>query len=114
MLLRRAVISNSHNALTGGPPLVGCPRLLLNIFVAISHIWKPFLRPQRKVELCYGDRDPLEMCLSCREVKNTQSNIICIIYHPVVHEYFHMSSVLLFYILEKCHIKKIVYFPKIY
>jgi len=84
---------------------------LFNIFAAVFHIWKPFLRLQRKDAACYVDTDPLEIGVeSSQDVNNTQSNIICIICNTAVNEYFRMTAVLLFYILQKYHLKKLYTF----
>ena len=43
----------------GGPPLVGCPQLLVQYIRSYPPYWRPFLHPQAEDMLCPGDRDPL-------------------------------------------------------
>ena len=42
-----------------GPPLVGCPRLLIQYIRSYPPTWRPFLHPQPVDVPCRGDRDPL-------------------------------------------------------
>jgi hypothetical protein len=41
----------------GGPPLVGCPRLLIQ-FIQATPYRRPFLHPQPEDAPCRGDREP--------------------------------------------------------
>ena len=43
----------------GGPPLVGCLRLLIQYIRSYPPHWRPFLNPQPEDAPCRGDRDPL-------------------------------------------------------
>ena len=43
----------------GGPPLVGCPRLLIQYIRSYPPYYRPFLHPQPEATPCRGDRDPL-------------------------------------------------------
>ena len=43
----------------GGPPLVGCPRLLIQYIRSYPPYPRPFLHPQPEGTPCRGDRDPL-------------------------------------------------------
>ena len=43
---------------TGRPPLVGCPRLLIQHIRSYPPYWRPFLHPQPEDAPCRGDRDP--------------------------------------------------------
>ena len=43
----------------GGPPLVGCPWLLIQYIRSYRPYWRPFLHPQREDAPCRGDKDPL-------------------------------------------------------
>jgi len=43
----------------GGPPLVGCPRPLIQYIHSYPPYWRPFLHPQPEDTPCRGDRDPL-------------------------------------------------------
>ena len=47
------------NPQTGGLPLVGCPRLLIQYIRSCPPYWRPFLHPQPEDAPCRGDRDPL-------------------------------------------------------
>ena len=58
MFLRRGVVSTSPNPQAGGPPLVGCPRLLIQYIRSYPSYWRPFLHPQPEDAPCCGDRDP--------------------------------------------------------
>ena len=42
----------------GEPPLVGCPRLLIQFIHSYPPYWRPFLHPQSEDALCRGDKDP--------------------------------------------------------
>jgi hypothetical protein len=44
--LRRGVVSTSPNSQAGGPPLVGCPRLLIQFIYIYPPYRRPFLLPQ--------------------------------------------------------------------
>jgi hypothetical protein len=56
--LRRGVVSTLPNLQAGGPPLVGCPRLLIQFIHSYPPYWRPFLHPQPEDAPCRGDRDP--------------------------------------------------------
>jgi len=45
--------------LQGGPPLVDCPRLLIQHIRSYPPYWKPFLHLQPEDAPCPGNRDPL-------------------------------------------------------
>ena len=47
------------NPKAGGPPLVGCPRLLIQYIRVYPTYWKPFLHLNAEDSPCQGDRDPL-------------------------------------------------------
>ena len=55
---RGGVVSTSPNPQAGGPPLVGCPRLLIRFIHSYPPYWRPFLHPQPEDAPCRGDRDP--------------------------------------------------------
>jgi len=48
-----------------GPPNVGCPQLLMNIFVATLHIWRR-LHPQPQGATSRTDRDP-HIVMNCEQ-----------------------------------------------
>ena len=56
---RGGVVSASPNPQAGGPPLVGCPRLLIRFIRRYPPYRRPFLHPQPEDAPCRGDRDPL-------------------------------------------------------
>ena len=55
------VVSTSPSPQAGGPPPVGCPRLLIQYIRSYPPYWRPFLHPQPEDAPCRGDRDPLIM-----------------------------------------------------
>ena len=57
--LQGGVVSTSSNPKAGGPPLVGCPRLLIQYIRSYRPYRRPFLYPQPEDAPCRGDRDPL-------------------------------------------------------
>ena len=60
---RGGVVSTSANPQAGGPPLVGCPRLLIQFIRSYPPYRRPFLHPQPEDAPCSGDRDPPDMVL---------------------------------------------------
>jgi hypothetical protein len=56
--LRSGVISTSPNPQAGGPPLDGCPRLLIQFIHSYPPHRRPFLHPQPEDAPCRGDREP--------------------------------------------------------
>jgi hypothetical protein len=55
----RWVVSTSPNPPDGGPPLVGCPRLLIQYIHSYPSYRRPSLHLQPEDAPCRGDRDPL-------------------------------------------------------
>ena len=55
---RGGVVSASPNPQAGGPPLVGCPRLLIQFIRSYPSYRRPFLYPQPEDAPWRGDRDP--------------------------------------------------------
>jgi len=70
--LEGGVVSTSPNPQAGGPPLVGCPRLLIQFIRSYPPYRRPFLYPQPEDEPWRGDRDPLTQ-EERRVVKVTQN-----------------------------------------
>jgi hypothetical protein len=65
--LRRGFVSTSPNPQAGGPPLVGCPRPLVQFIHSYPPYRRPFLHPQPEEAPCRGDRDPHSWVdFSCR------------------------------------------------
>jgi hypothetical protein len=56
---RWGVVSTSPNPQVGGPPLGGCPRLLVQYIRSFPPYCRPFLHPKPEDAPCRGDRDPL-------------------------------------------------------
>ena len=54
-------VSTSPKSQAEGPPLVGCPRLLIQYIRSLSTCWRSFFLPKLEEELCCGHRDPLMM-----------------------------------------------------
>ena len=53
-VFRRGVVSTSPNPEAGGPPLVGCPQLLIQYSRSYPPYWRPFLHPQLEDAPCRG------------------------------------------------------------
>jgi len=51
-------VSTSPNPQAGGPPIVGCPRLLIQFIRSYPLYRRPFLYPQPEDVPCRDDRDP--------------------------------------------------------
>ena len=51
------LVSTSPIPQAGGPPLVGCPQLLIQYIRSYPPYWRPFLHPQPEDAPCCGDRD---------------------------------------------------------
>ena len=64
-VLQGRVVSTLSNPQAGGPPLVGCPRLLIQFIRSCPPYRRPFLYLQPEDAPCRGDRDPLHgnICL---------------------------------------------------
>jgi hypothetical protein len=71
---REGVVSTSPNPQAGGPPLVGCPRLLIQFIHSYPPYRRPFLHPQPEDAPCRGDRDPLDTDVWSIKKKNIFSN----------------------------------------
>ena len=52
------VVSTLPNPQAGGPPLFGCPRLLIQFIRSYPPYRRPFLHPQPEDPPWRGDRDP--------------------------------------------------------
>jgi len=59
MFHQGGVVRTSPNPQAGGPPLVGCSRLLIQYIRSYQPYRRPFLQPQPEDAPCRGDRDPL-------------------------------------------------------
>ena len=57
-VLWRGIVNTSPNLQAGGPPLVGCPRLLIQYIRRYLAYWRPFLHPQPEDAPGCGDRYP--------------------------------------------------------
>ena len=55
---RGGVVSASPNPQAGGPPLVGCQRLLIQFIRSYPQYRRPFLHPQPEDAPCRRDSDP--------------------------------------------------------
>ena len=75
------VVSTSPNPQAGGPPLVGCPRLLIHYIRIYPPYWRPFLHPQPD-----GMYLPLliklfSLALKCCFIPKTVRCLWCIVYN---------------------------------
>ena len=61
--LQWGFVSTSPKPQTGGPPRVGCSRLLIQYIRSYPPYWRPFLHPQPEEAPCRGDRDQLIMAV---------------------------------------------------
>ena len=59
IVLQLGVVSASPSPQAGGPPLVSCPRLLIQHIRSYPPYRRPFLYPQHEDAPFRGDRDPL-------------------------------------------------------
>jgi len=64
-VLQGGVVSTSPNPQAEGPPLVGCPRLLVQFIRSYPPYWRPFLYPKPEDAPCRGDRDRLHSYNKC-------------------------------------------------
>jgi hypothetical protein len=55
---------HSLNPQAEGPPLVGCPRLLIQYIRSYPPYWRPFPHPQPEDAPCRGDRHPFTSALN--------------------------------------------------
>jgi len=58
IFLQGGVVSTSPKLQAGGPPLVGCSRLLIQFIRSYSPYRRPFLYAHPEDAPCRGDRDP--------------------------------------------------------
>ena len=59
MFYREGLLAPRPTPQAGGPPLVGCPRLLIQFIRSYPSYRRLFLYPQPEDAPCRGDRDPL-------------------------------------------------------
>jgi hypothetical protein len=67
--LRRGVVNTSPNPQARGPPLVGCPRLLIQSIHIYPPYCRPYLHPQPEDVPCRGDRNPLIAGHACKQTE---------------------------------------------
>jgi len=72
-LCDKELLASRPTPKAGGPPLVGCPRLLIQYIRSYPSYWRPFLYPQPEDAPCFGYRDPLIMENLCQEQEETRS-----------------------------------------
>ena len=56
---REEMLAPRRTPQAGGPPFVGCPRLLIQFIHSYPPYWRPFLHPQPEDAPCRGDREPV-------------------------------------------------------
>ena len=76
VFLQGGVVSTSPNPQAGGPPLVGCPRLLIQFIRSYPPYRRPFLYPQPEDVPCCGDRDPLTQNIKIISYKTLSQSYI--------------------------------------
>jgi hypothetical protein len=81
--LWRGVVSTSPNPQAGGPPLVGCPQLLIQFTHSYPPYRRPFLHPQPEDAPCRGDRDPHPWSYYSLLFSGTLFLQLCIIIHYI-------------------------------
>lgn len=59
MFSRWEVVTTLPYPQAGGPPLIGCPRVLILYIRSCPPYWRSFVHPQRKDAPCCGYKDPL-------------------------------------------------------
>ena len=64
IFFRRIVFTRSSNPQPGGPPLVGCPRLLIEYIRSYPPSCRPFRYPQPEDAPYRTDRATIDICLS--------------------------------------------------
>ena len=72
--LQWGVVSISPKHQAERPPLVGCPRLLMQYIRSYPPYWRLFLHWQPVDPPCRGDRDPLTTSLAIIILTETQRN----------------------------------------
>ena len=60
VFLQGGIVGISPNPQACAPPLVGCPRLLIQFIRSYPPYRRPFLYPQSEDAPCRGDRHPLQ------------------------------------------------------
>jgi hypothetical protein len=75
--LRRGVVSTSPKPQFGGPPLVDCPRLLIQFIHSYPPYRRPFLHPQPEDAPCRGDRNPhlVASLTKCHQFLNKRAKL---------------------------------------
>jgi hypothetical protein len=73
-------VRTTPNPQAGGPPLVGCPWLLIQCIHSYPPYWSLFLHVQPKDAPCWGDRDPLIMATWLTYIK-----VVCV-WQVTVHK----------------------------
>jgi hypothetical protein len=86
------VVSTSPNSQSGGPPHVGCPRLLIQYIRSYPPYRRPFLYPQPEDAPCRGDRDPLNTDYLCLQTLIHYLLQICF--------YHQLDAQLLYYVIH--------------
>jgi hypothetical protein len=96
LFIRWGVVNTSPNPRSWGPPIVCCPRLLLQYIRSYPTYWRPFLHPQPEDAPRRGDRDPIITVISL-----TLQHIHCCFSRPqYVHFRKTVESVLLFALIS--------------
>jgi len=75
IFLQVGVVSTTPNPQAGGPPLVGCPRQLIQFIRSYPPYRRPFLYPQPEDAPCRGDRDPLDGWHRSHKINTVHINV---------------------------------------
>jgi len=76
MFLPGGFVKTSPNPQAGGPPLVGCRRLLIQYIHGYPPYWRPFFHPQPEDAPCLGDRDPLIIVICIYRHEELQLEVV--------------------------------------
>ena len=74
-IFQRGAVSTSPNTQAGGPPLIGCPWLLIQYTRSYPPYWRPFRHPQLEDAPYRGVTDPLIMgcCAQHRNITSVKT-----------------------------------------
>jgi hypothetical protein len=93
MFSREGVVSTSPNPQAGGPPLVDCPRLLIQFIHSYPPYRRPFLHPQPKDAPCRGDRDPHSWVHFTITLFNVGNVLLCVMFQLNFTVFMHVTPI---------------------
>jgi len=77
-VLQGGVVNTPPNTQAGGPPLVVCPRLLIQFIRSYHPYRRPFLYPQPEDAPFRGDRDPLHGIMEFTSLSFLTAEAFCV------------------------------------